>query len=977
MKKTRLLVAFLLWRAVIFPSALLAQSTVFTYQGFLNDSGAPANGTNYGMVFYLYTAPTNGSVLGNFGVSIVTISNGLFTTQVDFGSVFDGTPRWLEITVQKNGGAFTTLAPRQRILPTPYAIMAANASNALMAASAGSVSASNITGTLTTGQLPAAVVTNGASGVSLTGAFAGNGGGLTNLNAATLASGSLPDARLSSNVALLNANQSFSGSNTFVGVASLTNAGNTLVGTHSGGGAGLTSLNAANLSSGTLPDARLSTNVALLNGNQTFSGAVQFSSTVSASGFAGNGAGLTNLDLGQNLAGAFQSFSFTLASQPSIGEITVSVIAGDVNGDGKPDLIAAGYMGNSIIVLTNNGNGGFVLSTTNHVGPTPLGLAAADINGDGKLDLISGNDNHSISIFTNNGSGVFVLSSTLSVNSTANAVIAADVNGDGKPDVVDPDNGGGFLQVFTNNGSGGLVFSVNLITPGPVAVAAADVNGDGKRDLISANGAFGAFVYTNNGSGGFGLSANLSAYSAQKIIAVDVNGDGKPDIVTATISTNRMVVYTNNGSGGFVLASTPVTGGFPQSLATADFDGDGRPDLVTANSDGTDSILINSGGGNFTLRATLAVGASPASVAAADFNGDGRPDVVTGCAGAATLFVHLNSGFVFDGTFVGNGASLSNLNASQLSSGTIADAQLSANVALLTANNPFTGTNALNDRDLRLRGGADGNHVLGYYGGSKTFGGFAPDGPMLYGYSGGGLGAVSAGNQVALAWNSAGNVGIGATNPTNPLQVIANRTNGSANSVVYVENTSTTTNASPALRVQNDGGNTPSGALSVSANVTATSPNSAIATFGNASSFVVTITNDGTIYSKGVALTSDRNAKERFTAVDGKMILEKLAALPISEWDYKDTPGPRHLGPVAQDFHSAFGLNGADDTHISVVDEGGVALAAIQGLNRKLEEQRAELERYRAEGAELRKQLGELHELLGSKKLDRHNGETE
>jgi len=82
---------------------------------------------------------------------------------------------------------------------------------------------------------------------------------------------------------------------------------------------------------------------------------------------------------------------------------------------------------------------------------------------------------------------------------------------------------------------------------------------------------------------------------------------------------------------------------------------------------------------------------------------------------------------------------------------------------------------------------------------------------------------------------------------------------------------------------------------------------------------------------------SDRNAKESFRTVEGKLILEKVASLPMSEWDYKDTPGIRHLGPMAQDFHAAFGLNGSDDRHISVVDEGGVALAAIQGLNEKVE----------------------------------------
>src|SRR5258708_7404117 len=80
-----------------------AQGTVFTYQGRLNDSGQPANGTNYGMVFYLYDAPTNGNLLGNLGIVSVTVSNGLFTVPLDFGNEFDGAPRWLQISIQKNG----------------------------------------------------------------------------------------------------------------------------------------------------------------------------------------------------------------------------------------------------------------------------------------------------------------------------------------------------------------------------------------------------------------------------------------------------------------------------------------------------------------------------------------------------------------------------------------------------------------------------------------------------------------------------------------------------------------------------------------------------------------------------------------------------------------------------------------------------------------------------------------------------------
>jgi len=96
----------------------------------------------------------------------------------------------------------------------------------------------------------------------------------------------------------------------------------------------------------------------------------------------------------------------------------------------------------------------------------------------------------------------------------------------------------------------------------------------------------------------------------------------------------------------------------------------------------------------------------------------------------------------------------------------------------------------------------------------------------------------------------------------------------------------------------------------------------------------------GEVYGKQFNNTSDRNAKANFRRVDSLEVLGKVARLPISSWNYKSDPASvRHIGPTAQDFKAAFGLNGADDKHISTIDEGGVALAAIQGLyelNRQL-----------------------------------------
>ena len=94
---------------------------------------------------------------------------------------------------------------------------------------------------------------------------------------------------------------------------------------------------------------------------------------------------------------------------------------------------------------------------------------------------------------------------------------------------------------------------------------------------------------------------------------------------------------------------------------------------------------------------------------------------------------------------------------------------------------------------------------------------------------------------------------------------------------------------------------------------------------------------------------SDRASKTNFVATDPTAVLDALATLPVSTWNYRaQDEGVRHMGPVAQDFHAAFGL-GECDTSISTVDADGVALAAIQGLYELVRRQQAELEALRAE----------------------------
>jgi len=150
---------------------LQAQSTAFTYQGRLHDGGNPANGI-YDFRFTIYDALSVGNPVGGVLTNAATsVGNGLFSVALDFGaSVFPGPGRWLEIDVRTNGGgAFTTIAPRQALTPSPYAI------------TAGSV----VSGGLSGGTYGSAVTFSNAAN-NFTGAFIGNGAAVSNVNAATL-----------------------------------------------------------------------------------------------------------------------------------------------------------------------------------------------------------------------------------------------------------------------------------------------------------------------------------------------------------------------------------------------------------------------------------------------------------------------------------------------------------------------------------------------------------------------------------------------------------------------------------------------------------------------------------------------------------------------------------------------------------------------------------------------------------------------
>lgn len=299
------------------PLAAYSQATPnppgqISYQGFLTDANGIPLGTNapanYDVVFRIYQGPTGGSALWG-EIQTVTVDRGYFSVLLGQGAsegdpwtnnlttVFTGataSDRYIGITVNGITSPNTEVAPRLRLLASPYALLAANA-NALVSSSGQELitsGANGFVGINKTNASPASALD--VSGTVSATSFAGSGVGLTNLNAGNLTAGTLADARLSANVPLLNANQFFTGTPTFANGFAVANgvpvSGNMTFSGNPTFNNGFAVANGATVSGNmaftgkpTFDNGFASANDATVSGNMTLSGALtaqQISGTI-------------------------------------------------------------------------------------------------------------------------------------------------------------------------------------------------------------------------------------------------------------------------------------------------------------------------------------------------------------------------------------------------------------------------------------------------------------------------------------------------------------------------------------------------------------------------------------------------------------------------------------------------------------------------------------------------------------------------
>ena len=364
--------------------------------------------------------------------------------------------------------------------------------------------------------------------------------------------------------------------------------------------------------------------------------------------------------------------SFSAPTYYPAGAAPQAVVTADLNGDGKLDLVTANqgtydstgtYVGGGVSVLlgttvVKKGStvSSFTPAQSYDVGPTNA-VVVGDVNRDGKPDIVAGNGG----VLLNNGDGTFRAGPGVA-GGVGMYPTLTDVNGDGKPDLIafnsySTATSTSTIRILPGNGDGTFQAGSTYAIPYYLrSVLVGNFNADGKPDLIAAN-AYSLFLLPGNGDGTFGAAQTIPAsFGGDEIlgvVAARFNADANLDLAVAllpvgsTASNTPVEFLLGNGDGTFRGDSRSygldVQAGSFAGMAAADITHDGKMDLLAVGSWGgvpTISVLPGNGDGTFGAAQDFqaatggATVASPTSLTIGDFNGDGYLDVAVAGQGA-------------------------------------------------------------------------------------------------------------------------------------------------------------------------------------------------------------------------------------------------------------------------------------------------------------------------------------------------------
>lgn len=308
-----------------------------------------------------------------------------------------------------------------------------------------------------------------------------------------------------------------------------------------------------------------------------------------------------------------------------------SITVGDLDGDGKPDLIAAGVSPDNISIFLNKstpGNISFAGSATFPVGHGPFNASIGDLDGDGKPDLVVADMYaNRLTIFRNTstpGNISFSIVKDYTTGQYPAQLAIIDLDGDGKRDLIVANTGSAstssnIISVFKNTSTGSNISFDNKVdfpsALNPRVIATGDLDGDGKPDLAVANRDNGNISIFRNNSAGSNISFSTRIDYAADVTPCDIqigdlDGDGKPDLAAANLYSGAISVYKNASSPGSISFNAKIDYGNPlygpSGIAIGDLDGDGKPELTS----------LNSSGGNITVLKNKVNDSSPLITAA-------------------------------------------------------------------------------------------------------------------------------------------------------------------------------------------------------------------------------------------------------------------------------------------------------------------------------------------------------------------------
>jgi FG-GAP-like repeat/IPT/TIG domain/FG-GAP repeat len=352
-------------------------------------------------------------------------------------------------------------------------------------------------------------------------------------------------------------------------------------------------------------------------------------------------------------AGSMQQDVFEPAVDSPTGLHPNGVAIADFDGDGKPDIatannfVTAGQSG-SISLLRNTGAIGHIAFASHYDMPTSVqtyAIAAGDLDGDGKPDLVScGLYNQTISIFRNTSTpGAISFASEIDYPSGHEpfSIAIADIDLDGRPDIIVANNLGGTVSIYRNTTTGGVISFASSVDIAvglePQCLAVGDFDGDGKTDIVVTNqGGNTISVLLNQstvGSISFPTRTDIATNTSPYGVAVgDLDGDNKPDIVVVNNGANNFSVFRNTctpGSVSFAPRIDQFCGVGPYAVALADLNGDGKTDIFISTF-GSSVIQNASTPGTIAFGTEVYLGSMLVSfgIGIADFDGDGKSDLV-------------------------------------------------------------------------------------------------------------------------------------------------------------------------------------------------------------------------------------------------------------------------------------------------------------------------------------------------------------